>query len=165
MSELNTLLYHNKRQATLYFVSLLTLALSVFTCYMIFSDWDAFAAEYRSDLSAIGWAIFMLVTGNVMLGCMVWLSGRYILRIEQTGEKHVSIQTWSIIGMYKTRVYPLEMLRTAVFYKGVSNYPNAPGVVAPYSVLKTPNGKKLILDEANGGRKMDRVVKKKHHRL
>lgn len=82
-----------------------------------------------------------------MLVCMLWLSGRYILQIEKADEQHIFIKTWSIIGIHKTRKYPLAILKTETYYKGVSNHLNAPVVVAPYSVLKTTTGKKLILDE------------------
>lgn len=61
------MLYQNKRAVTLHLVSLLTLALSVFVLYMIFSDLDDFFIEYSSKASGIGWMIFMLLAGNVML--------------------------------------------------------------------------------------------------
>ena len=114
---------------------------------MIFSDLDDFFIEYSSKASGIGWMIFFLVAGNCMMACMLWMSGRYILRIERIDEKNILIKTWSIIGFHKTRKYPATVLNTSVFNKGVSNYLGAPVVVAPYSVLKTSTGKKLILDE------------------
>lgn len=142
-----TVTYINRRTPTLYMVTLITVALSIFTFYMIFSDLDNFFVEYSSRQSGILWMVFFLIAGNIMLGCMLWLSGRYILRIEEAEEGFVYIKTWSIIGRHKTRKYPDNLLDTAMFRKGVSNHPGAPVVVAPYSVLKTPTGKKLILDE------------------
>lgn len=143
----NNLLYKSKRQPILFFVSILTLALSVFVFYMIFSDWSEFALEYSSKFSAIGWTIFMLIAGNIMLVCMLWLNGRYVLRIEKADEKYIFIKTWSILGIHKTRKYPSEILKNPVYYPGVIKTYRTPVVVAPYSVIKTLSGKKLILDE------------------
>lgn len=141
------LIYKNSRSLTLYFVSVVTFALSIFVCYMIFSDLDTFFEEYSSRVSGIFWLLFMLVAGNIMFVCMLWLSGRYILKIEQTDEIFILITIWSMLGVYRTEKHPVEILKTEKFYKGVSNHFNAPVVVAPYSVLKTTTGKKLILDQ------------------
>ncbi|WP_140937424.1 hypothetical protein [Sphingobacterium lumbrici] len=140
------IIYRNKRQPILYGVSILTLALSVFVAYMIFSNLERFLEEFSSLLSAIFWMAFMLVMGNVMFICMLWLSGRYILCIERTGENFVLIQTWSIIGLHRTKKYPAEILDTADFRLGKSNIPHTPVVIAPYSIVRTPKGKKLIWD-------------------
>jgi len=131
-------------------VSLLTAGLSVFTFYMIFFDLDNFFIEYSSKLSGIFWMIYFVIFGNILLICMLWLSGRYILKIEEAEEGFVYIKTWSIIGLHKTQKYPREILDTATFHKGVSNHPGAPVVVAPYSILRTPNGKRLIWDVHTG---------------
>jgi hypothetical protein len=87
------MLYQNKRVVTLHLVSLLTLALSVFVLYMIFSDLDGFFIEYSSKASGIGWMIFMLLAGNVMLGCMFWLSGRYVLQISALENRQVIVKS------------------------------------------------------------------------
>lgn len=139
--------YKNSRSLTLYFVTIVTLALSIFVVYMIFNDLDAFFEEYSSRVSGIFWFTFMLVAGNIMFACMLWLSGRYILKIELADENHILITTWSMLGFHKTEKHPAEILKTETFCKGVSNHFNAPVVVAPYSILKTTTGKKLILDE------------------
>lgn len=143
----NLLIYESKRQSVLYFVSVLTLATSVFVLYMIFSDWEEFASEYSSKFSAIGWTIFMIITGNIMFVCVLWLSGKYILQIKQADENHLFIKTWSILGFHKTQKFPAEILKTAVSHIGMTKTHRSPVVIAPYSVLKTLSGKKLILDE------------------
>jgi len=144
----NHLIYESKRQPALYFISIITVALSIFVFYMIFSDWEEFALEYSSEFSAVAWTVYMLVAGNAMLVCMLWMNGRYILQIKKADENYIFIKTWSILGFHKTRKYPADILKTTVFHKGISKYPDTPVVVAPYSVIKTPKGKKLILDEA-----------------
>lgn len=140
-------LYQNKSAITLYLVSLLTLVLSVFVFYMIFSDLDNFFTEYSSKLSGIGWLIFFLVMGNSLLACMIWMSGRYILQIKRIDDNNILIKTWSIIGFNKNRSYPVTIFNAAIYKKGVSKYLGAPIVIAPYSILKTPTKKRLILDE------------------
>lgn len=141
------LLYRSNRQPALYFISVLTLALSIFVFYMIFSDWSGFALEFSSRFSAIAWAIFMLVAGNIMFCAVLWLNGKYILRIEQADENYIFIKTWSLFGVHKTRKYPADILSTAIFYTGITKGYRTPLVIAPYSILKTSSGKKLVLDK------------------
>jgi hypothetical protein len=61
------LLYINKRSFTMYFVSLITVAMSIFVFYMIFSDLDGFFLEYSSRATGIAWMIFMMCCGNILL--------------------------------------------------------------------------------------------------
>ena len=140
------MLYQNKRAVTLHLVSLLTLALSVFVLYMIFSDLDGFFIEYSSKASGIGWMIFMLLAGNVMLGCMFWLSGRYVLQISALENRQVIVKTWSFLGIYHTTAYPETILKTPKFHFGKANFSHVPTVNAPWWKLKTPNGKTLVVD-------------------
>ncbi len=78
---------------------------------------------------------------------MLWLSGRYILQIEQIDEETIAIKTWSAIGWHKTRNHSKKILQTQQFYPGRSIHWGAPSVNAPYSIIKTERGKKLLLDE------------------
>lgn len=141
------LIYKSNRLVVLYFVSVLTMVLSIFVIFMIFSNWSRFAMEFDSKFSAIAWAIFMLIAGNIMFCAVLWLNGKYILRIEQADEHFVFIKTWSIFGIHKTRKYPADILNSATFYNGITKSYRTPVVIAPYSILKTSSGKKLVLDE------------------
>ncbi len=142
--------YINRRTPTLYMVTLITVALSIFTFYMIFFDLDNFFIEYSSKLSGIFWMIYFVIFGNILLICMLWLSGRYILKIEEAEEGFVYIKTWSIIGLHRTKRYPKAITTSGTYYHGRANLPSTPVVNAPFSVLRTPSGKRLILDEAGG---------------
>ncbi len=142
------MLYHNKRAITLHLVSVLTLALSVFVSYMIFSDLDGFFEEYSSKASGIAWLIFMLVMGNAMLVCMLWLSGKYVLEIIQseTNKSEITVKTWSLFGLYRTKTYPKAMLENRKFHFGKANFSHVPTVNAPWYQLKTPSGKTMVMD-------------------
>src|SRR5690606_39826967 len=85
----NHLICESKRQPALYFISIITVALSIFVFYMIFSDWEEFALEYSSEFSAVAWTVYMLVAGNAMLVCMLWMNGRYILQIKKADENYI----------------------------------------------------------------------------
>ncbi len=142
------MLYQNKRGVTLHLVSLLTLALSIFVSYLIFSDLDRFFQEYSSKISAILWLMFMLVMGNVMLICMLWLSGKYVIEIIQSNddEENIVVKTWSIFGFYRSKIYPKGILEHTKFHFGKANFSHVPTVNAPWWQLKTPNGKVLVVD-------------------
>ena len=140
------MLYQNKRAVTLHLVSLLTLTLSVFVLYMIFSDLDGFFVEYSYKASGICWMIFMLFAGNVMLDCMFWLSGRYVLQISALENGQVIVQTWSVFGIYQITAYPETILKNPKFHFGKANFSHFPTVNAPWWRLKTPNGKTLVVD-------------------
>lgn len=60
----NRTLYVNKRSKTLYAVSILTAALSVFVFYMIFSNLELFLQEFETNVQAIFWTTFMVIMGN-----------------------------------------------------------------------------------------------------
>ena len=139
-------IYTNNHSLKLYMVSLLILSLSVFVFYMIFSDLDDFYKEYSSKLSGTMWMIFMIVLGNAMFVCMLWLSGRYVLKIEHSEERFVSVKTWSILGLHKTEKYPKSILDNIKYYPGYTHIRGTPAANAPWFKLKTPKGKILVID-------------------
>src|SRR5690606_3159371 len=142
----NHLIYESKRQPALYFISIITVALSIFVFYMIFSDWEEFALEYSSEFSAVAWTGYMLVAGNAMLVCMLWMNGRYILQIKKADENYIFIKTWSILGFHKTRKYPADIFLSTVFYNGISNYLYNSVIVTPFSVFIYTIDHKLFID-------------------
>lgn len=139
-------IYTNERQLTLCTVSLLTISLSIFTAYMIFSDLDSFLMEFSSKISGIIWMILMMILGNIMLICMIWLSGRYVLKIENAEEGFINIQTWSILGFYKKRKYPKDILNQQKYHEGYTKFNGVPAANAPWIQIKTQEGKTLIID-------------------
>lgn len=140
------LIYTSNRTTMLYSVSILTLSLSVFVFYMIFSDLEGFFSEYSSSLSAFFWMCYMLITGNIMFFAMLWLSGRYVLKIEHSEERFVSVKTWSILGLHKTEKYPKSILDNIKYYPGYTHIRGTPAANAPWFKLKTPKGKILVID-------------------
>lgn len=145
-SEPTLIIYTNNRSRTLYIVSLLTFLLSVFVFYMIFSDLNDFYEEYSSKLSGTIWMIFMIIMGNLMLLCMLWLNGRYVLKIENAEKEFIKIKTWSIFGFHKTKTHPNSILNNIKYYEGYTHINGTPTVNAPWFKLKTTKGKMLIID-------------------
>ncbi len=141
----HTTLYENFRSTTLHLVSLVTIALAIFVLWMIFHDLEGYLAEFRSLETAAGWTLFFMAAGSAMLSCMIWLSGRYVLSIIQEGNC-VRIKTWSILGLHKTKAYPVSILNACEFKTGKSNFLNSPVVIASWLKLKTPVGKTLVID-------------------
>src|SRR5690606_41481887 len=45
--------------------------------------------SYSSEFSAVAWTVYMLVAGNAMLVCMLWMNGRYILQIKKADENYI----------------------------------------------------------------------------
>src|SRR5690606_35471131 len=96
-------IYKNKRSKTLYFASLISLWILVFTYWMIFKDFEEFKQEFSSTLSAYLWTAFFLIISKILIIIMIWLSGKYVLKIELLNETHeIRIKTWSILGLHKS---------------------------------------------------------------
>lgn len=142
----NRTLYVNKRSKTLYAVSILTATLSVFVFYMIFSNLELFLQEFETNVHAIFWTTFMVIMGNIMFLCMLWMSGRYVVRVTQLPDEFVAIKTWSILGWNRTKIYPESVWKNSVYQEGKANYHGVPSVNAPWLRLKTPSGKTLVVD-------------------
>lgn len=140
------LIFSSKRQLALYFVTLISLAVPVFTGYMIFSDLDKFLLEFSSKLSGYCWMVTMILASNVMLGAVLWLNGRYVLKIESFFEEYVTIKTWSILGNHRTRIYAITILDGLKFMPGRSFLPARPVSNSPWFKLKTPKGQTLVVD-------------------
>jgi hypothetical protein len=83
---------------------------------------------------------------NILLAIMLWLSFRYVLKIQQIDKETIEITTWSIVGYKKVYIERLDILQNIKFHLGQSSFANAPSVNAPYYTLKTSKGKTLILD-------------------
>ena len=147
MRENSLIIYQSKRQPALYFVTVVTLSLSVFVSWMIFSAGDDFNREFSSPASAHAWKIIFLVGGNIMLLCMLWLNGRYVLEIREAEDETVVVKTWSIFGLHRTRRYPKSILTgDRKFHSGQAWVDTGPRVNAPWIRLKTPGGRLLVVD-------------------
>jgi len=113
---------------------------------MIFSDLKGFFSEYSSSLPAFFWMCYMLIAGNIMFFAMLWLSGRYILKIEDSKEGFISVKTWSILGFHKTEKHPKSILDNIKYCQGYTHIRGTTTANAPWFKLKTPKGKILVID-------------------
>ncbi|WP_026752336.1 hypothetical protein [Sediminibacterium sp. C3] len=89
---------------------------------------------------------FFLVAGNAMLMAMVWLSGRYVLKIEHINPNELVITTWSITGFNKSFTQDIQLLTDVKYIKGNARFSGVPSVNAPWLKLKTNENKTLVVD-------------------
>ena len=145
----STLLYKSSRWPRLYYFSLFGVVLPVLVGILIFKDLDldVFFEEYRSRVLEIIWMVTMLIFSNLIWIYMLWVSGRYIMKIEVIDEKTIAIKTWSVTGLHKTRNYPKEILNIEKFTPRKTVIWEEPNLNATYTVIKTNTGKKLLLDK------------------
>lgn len=142
-------IYQSKRTAALWFVAVISLACSVFTCYMVFSmtiqdDLDG----YSSLISMRIWQALFILLGNVLTLSVLWLSDRYVLSIIVTNNQQVKIKTWSMFRLSVTRTYDLSHFSDSQVHMndGITVLPSAPIVIAPWDGIQLQNGKKLLVD-------------------
>ncbi|HLU86286.1 MAG TPA: hypothetical protein VKZ44_00935, partial [Taishania sp.] len=130
----------------LYFVTLVSVVLSCFVAVLIFSDLEGFLLEFSSTFTGYCWMITFLIVSNLMLVAVLWLNGRYVLKIESFYDEYVTIKTWSIFGNHRTKIYKISILDGLKFMPGRSFLPARPVSNAPWLKLKTPKGKTLVVD-------------------
>lgn len=92
--------------------------------------------------------IVLSLAGNVFLICLFWLDGRYVLRIERIDRKHVLITTWRLFRKPKTAKYYDGILRRVLPGRYVGGARSASPFRSPCTLLRTPRGKKLLIDHA-----------------
>lgn len=140
------LVYQNNRKYTLNAVGMICLGLSIFVFYMIFHDLNGFFMEYSNPVYGYIALTFFLIAGNAMLVAMVWLSGRYVLKIVQNTPNELIVTTWSITGFSKSFIQDKQLLAEVDFIKGDAHFSGVPRVNAPWLQLKTSKNKTLVVD-------------------
>lgn len=81
-----------------------------------------------------------------MLFVMLWLSGRYVLKIEKLRTDVVRITTWNWIFCSKTFEDNSSILSNIKYEDGELIIPGAPVVRAPWMRIKSSSAKTLVLD-------------------
>lgn len=88
----------------------------------------------------------MLIMGNVMFCCILWLSGKYVLKIENAEKGFIYITTWSVLGVNKISKHPVTILKAMKYHQGYTKIPDTPATNAPWFQIKTIKGKILVID-------------------
>ncbi|MCU0395496.1 MAG: hypothetical protein MUF29_06280 [Chitinophagaceae bacterium] len=140
------LLYINGRQWTLAFVSLVSLAAAAGVDYVVWLEPASLDEEFDSPLHAWAFKGMVMVLGHAMLVAVWWLSGRYVLEMQEAAKDTLVVKTWHWLGLHRTRRYPVSLLEDAGYVEGRTRLPGRPVVHAPWLKLRTPGGKALVLD-------------------
>ncbi|MCE9521756.1 MAG: hypothetical protein K8S25_04910 [Alphaproteobacteria bacterium] len=95
-----TVLFRSRREPLLWLATLLSLLpIALVICLLILNAKAQFPDEIPGG--AIGLWLFrgtLVLASTVLFWPMVWLSGRYVLRSEETADGHVNFSTWTLLG-------------------------------------------------------------------
>ena len=87
----------------------------------------------------------MLLLSSIMFWPFLWLSGRYVTQVELAAPGQINVEVWTLFGPqrreWKSAFNPGE------FHEGHLYLPYTPEVHAPWTGYRTPEGKRLIVDE------------------
>ena len=137
-------LYESKRTGLLRLISIfifLTLLVSTYYSLTMSSD------EFSSELSTIFWRSVFILIPAVLMTCMLWLSGKYVLMLELMPGRQIRISTWNILGRRQTRIWKAaDFVPEAKMYEGQTEIIAKPKVNAPYLIFSSLNGEKILLD-------------------
>jgi hypothetical protein len=140
------ILFESKRRLALNLASAVSFSILVMTNALIFSDWEKFESEFDSYTIAVIWAIVFNLFSIALPIAVIWMSGRYILKIRLIGENEILISTWTIFGFHKKYKEHKSILKDADFVAGKGFYGRGPVVNAPWNKIKTSKGKTLVQD-------------------
>lgn len=132
----------------LWFVAGVCIVCSLFTCFMVFGITPSdIRQDHISIYTARAWQAVLLLVGNVMLGGMLYLSGRYVLQIEEKEDGSLMLELWTIIGITKKVLLAAgSWEQRSSMHEGQSNFLGTPMVDAPWIGLKTKKGKRYVID-------------------
>lgn len=126
---------------------LLTLFILMVLIVTVYFTLTMSAEEFSSELSAGFWKGFFILIPTILFYCMLWLNGKYVLKLEVLPNKVIRISTWSVFKMKQRMLWKVEDFNNhAQFYEGRTEIIGKPQVYAPFLILRSRMGKKLLLD-------------------
>lgn len=140
------LLYKNNRVVRIYLAAIFTFATVTFAYFMVITQFDSLKKEFTSTTNLIAFLVFIFLCTHILLGTMLWMHQRYVLKIIEVDKHIIEIKTWSIIGLHGNKQYPKEILNETEFNPGKGFYGRGPVVNAPWLKVKTPKGRTLVVD-------------------
>lgn len=139
------LLYRSGRSLTLWGLLLVVLAPVPLTAWLVVLPPDArLAAEFGSPDAVRAWQAGLMLLSTILVWPMLWLSGRYVTRVEQLPDGRVRVQVWTWLG-HRWRDWPVSF-GAGEDHAGLSALPGAPVVNAPWTGYRAPDGKRLVVD-------------------
>lgn len=139
------LLYQSGRTATLWLLLPVTLAPVLVVAWLLTLPSEAqLLQDFGSSAAILIWKIGMLIFSSILFWPMLWLSGRYVTRVEHVGPQRLRVTVWTLAGA-RTREWNAAF-SGGEFHAGKLVLPYAPIVNAPWTGYRTPEGKKLVVD-------------------
>lgn len=137
-------IYESKRSNMLWLLTVFIFMVLIVTIYFTLT---MSGEEFSSELSAGFWKGFFILMPAILFYCMLWLNGKYVLKLEVLPNKVIRISTWSIFKMKRKMLWKAEDFDPhAQFYEGRTEIIGKPKVYAPFLIFKSRKGKKLLLD-------------------
>jgi hypothetical protein len=139
-----TLLYCSRRGRLLWALVFVTLAPVPVSAWLVTLPAEAhLLAEFSSQRAVWLWQAGMVLLGSTLFWPLLWLSGRYVTRVERTADG-VRLQLWTLRG---TRTEEWRRLDGGEHHPGRSHGIPGVQVTAPWTGFCTPSGKTLVVDE------------------
>lgn len=141
--------FQSHRAPTLWFVTLISVAMSVFGAVLTLGmtlEKDLY--DYSSITSMRMWQAFFLLVSNVLTLTVSWLSGKYVLKISINSAGELEIRTWSMFLITRTfRLRQEDIAPQAMqHYEGRTVIPGKPIVHAPWDSIRTHEGRRFVVD-------------------
>lgn len=139
------LLYRSGRSLTLWWLLPVVLAPVPLTAWLVLLPPEArLLAEFGSPGALRAWQAGLMLLSTILVWPMLWLSGRYVTRIERLADGQVRVQVWTWFG-HRQRDWPARS-GAGEDHAGLSALPGAPVVNAPWTGYRTPEGRRLVVD-------------------
>ena len=140
-------LYRSRRGTLLTLVALICVAMPLLVVYLfaIMYEAERLASYERSaGLTVLQAAIFLLSVAP--LAGVVWLSGRYVLRVDRDESGTLHIVTWTLFGP-RRRAWPASTVwKRVTAHAGTAHAPGAPAGNPPYLAVHPDGGSRLVID-------------------
>lgn len=139
------LLYQSDRSATLWLLLPVTLAPVLVVAWLLTLPSEAqLLQDFGSTAAILIWKVGLLIFSSILFWPMLWLSGRYVTRIEHVGAQRLRVTVWSLTGARASEW--TAAFSGGEFHEGKLVLPYVPSVHAPWTGYRNPEGKKLVVD-------------------
>lgn len=146
MAEKFQILFQSRRTLILNLLSIIVSIPPIITIVLLKRGYSTLIGEFSSEFKFWLFASVLFLISCTMLFVMLWLSGRYVLKIEKLRTDVVGITTWNWIFWSKTFEDNSSILSNIRYEDGELIIPGAPVVKAPWMRIKSSSGKTLVLD-------------------
>jgi len=143
----NKLLYASGRSGLLWFIWTIAIGLLVLVSWLAsLVPEDEMIRSFGSVTNGRFFQAGLILIGSIFIWPMLWISSRYIVKVEINHEEHTVIQTWTVLGI-KTKTWPVEAwLKSHSDYHEGKFEADDREVNAPWRSVRPAGGKKMIID-------------------